>query len=82
MSRLRLMNGVTRVSLQDSQKSDGAQAGTGVSSGSAGRGCRANAPTFHLTIFFQPLPGAGPNGATNLSSRPVSTTATASGGSK
>jgi Tfp pilus assembly protein PilN len=84
MSRLRLMNGVTRVSLSDSQKTDGAQTGAGVSSsgGSVRSGCPANTPAFHITIFFQPLPGAGPNGATNLSAQPVSATPTATGGSK
>jgi Tfp pilus assembly protein PilN len=88
MSRLRLMNGVSRVSLQDSVKSNTAQGGAAVSTagnsvstaGNSG-GCGPNTPAFHVVVFFQPLPGAGPNGATNLTAQPVSST-TVSGGSK
>jgi Tfp pilus assembly protein PilN len=74
MSRLRLINGVTRVTLSDSQKSDTAQAGAPVSSAGAGApttGCKPNAPTFDLVIFFQPLPSAGPNGVASVASVPV-----------
>jgi Tfp pilus assembly protein PilN len=87
MSRLRLINGVTRVSLADSQKSQtaaapGVTSGTGVtigtgatssaggtsstsSTGSSGP-CAASGSTFDLVVFFSPIPGAGPNGATAL----------------
>jgi Tfp pilus assembly protein PilN len=84
MSRLRLINGVTRVTLSDSQKSDAAQTGTTVSSagaGAASTGCRPNTPTFDLVIFFQPLPSAGPNGVatvTTVASVPVAGAAGAS----
>jgi hypothetical protein len=65
MSRLRLINGVTRVTLADSLKQDSAQGGSTVAStpatsgGGSGAGCGANAPSFDLVVFFQPLPGAG-----------------------
>jgi Tfp pilus assembly protein PilN len=77
ISRLRLIDGVTRVSLADSQKSATAQGGAAVSLGAAG-GCRANEPTFDLVIFFQPLANAGPTGVTALST-PVSSTTSAGG---
>ena len=76
ISRLRLIDGVTRVSLEDSQKSTGAQAGATVSASGAGAvGCGANRPTFDLVVFFQPLANAGANGVVSLSS-PVSATTT------
>jgi Tfp pilus assembly protein PilN len=74
MSRLRLINGVTRVTLSDSQKSDTAQPGTPVSSAAGGgqtTGCKPNTPTFDLVIFFQPLPSAGPSGVASVASVPV-----------
>jgi Tfp pilus assembly protein PilN len=77
MSRLRVINGVTRVTLGNSQK-PGAN-GPGV--GSASGGCGANGPSFDLIVFFQSLPGAGPTGvssvsapATGASASPASTT--------
>lgn len=78
MSRLRLINGVTRVTLGTSQKSQGTPSGTTVSSASAGgsTGCGPNKPVFDVIVFFQQLPGAGPAGATSLG------TVTTSGGSK
>jgi Tfp pilus assembly protein PilN len=78
MSRLRTMNGVTRVTLGDSQKQGSGQTGTSVSSGSS-QGCGANAPSFDLVVFFSPLPGAGANGVTSVTGQPVSATG---GGSK
>lgn len=80
MSRLRLIAGVTRVTLGDSQKSAAAAAsapasGSGGSAGSS-QGCGANRPSFDLVVFFQPVAGAGPNGATGLG------TVTSSGGSR
>lgn len=70
MSQLRLMNGVTRVTLSNSTKAANGQGGAAVapaagSSGSA-QGCGANAPTFDLLVFFQPVPGAGASGVTTL----------------
>jgi Tfp pilus assembly protein PilN len=61
MSRLRLINGVQRVTLASSAKQDGGQSGAAVSTAGAGAGgpvgCGANAPTYDLVIFFTPLPG-------------------------
>jgi Tfp pilus assembly protein PilN len=88
MSRLRLINGVTRVTLGDSQKATGSQPGATVSSagGSSGSqgGCGANTPAFDLVVFFAPLPAAGPTGIASVTALPVSATtaATTSGGSK
>jgi Tfp pilus assembly protein PilN len=75
MSRLRLIDGVTRVTLGSSQKSASTQAGTSVTSSSA-QGCGANKPTFDVVVFFKPVAGAGPNGATSVS------TVQTSGGAK
>jgi Tfp pilus assembly protein PilN len=52
MSRLRLVNGVSRVTLGDSQKPDAVQ------STSQQTGCPVSFPLFDLVVFFQPLPGA------------------------
>jgi Tfp pilus assembly protein PilN len=63
MSRLRLINGVTRVTLGDSQKPGSAGASSSTSSTSTTGGCGANAPVFDIVVFFQPLPGASAQGA-------------------
>jgi hypothetical protein len=52
LNRLRLMNGVSSVSLQSSTKASG---GTG---GGAAGGCPSNDPAFNVTIDFDPLPAA------------------------
>lgn len=80
ISRLRLIDGVTRVSLESSTKSESGQAGASVSSGSTA-GCPQHSPTFNLVVFFTPLANAGADGVTALGSEPVSTT-TSTGGSK
>ena len=54
MSRLRVINGVTRVTLNDSVKS---VASTGSPTGG---GCGGNTPSFDLVVFFKPLPGTDP----------------------
>jgi Tfp pilus assembly protein PilN len=77
ISRLRVINGVQRVTLEDSSKPTGsaASASTGGSSG----GCRSNAPAFDLVVFFQTLPGASAtSGSTSPGGAPVSTPAGAS----
>jgi Tfp pilus assembly protein PilN len=51
MSRLRLINGVTRVTLETSNTAGGAPSG-GSSSGS---GVCDNGPMFDLVVFFQPV---------------------------
>jgi Tfp pilus assembly protein PilN len=76
MSRLRLINGVTRVTLADTTKPDSAGAGsssTTSASGGNSSGC-GDGPGFDLVVFFSPLPGAGPSGVTSLSTQSVSAT--------
>jgi Tfp pilus assembly protein PilN len=75
MSRLRLIDGVTRVSLGSSQKT---AAGLGGSS-TGTVGCGSGATNFDMVVFFKPLPGAGPNGATSIT--PGATTTTQGGAS-
>jgi hypothetical protein len=82
MSRLRLINGVTRVTLEDSIKQEATQAGAAVASptgspvgGSSSGGCGSNTPSFDMVVFFQPLPGASAAGAGSTPSAPVSTPA-------
>jgi Tfp pilus assembly protein PilN len=65
ISQLRLINGVTRVSFSNSQASG---AGAPSSSGGTPQGCGANAPTFDLVVFFQPVANAGPSGVTSVGS--------------
>jgi Tfp pilus assembly protein PilN len=70
MSRLRLINGVTRVTLQDSTKPGG---GTAAGGASPTTGCPANGPSFDMVVFFQPMATASStNGQT------VSTTSSGS----
>jgi Tfp pilus assembly protein PilN len=58
MSRLRLIDGVTRVALADSTKSD--SAGGAVAGGASGDDCRATdqAPKFDVLVLFAPTPAA------------------------
>jgi Tfp pilus assembly protein PilN len=63
MSQLRLINGVTRVTISDSQMSNTASA---PSTGGPSQGCGANAPSFDLVVFFQPVANAGPAGVTSV----------------
>jgi Tfp pilus assembly protein PilN len=70
MSRLRLINGVTRVSFSDSQITGTAAP----SSSGSSQGCAANAPTFDLTVFFTPIANAGAQGVTSISGTTTSTT--------
>jgi len=80
MSRLRLINGVTRVTLSNSVKQD---AGTGLGAAvsragpSVSASCGQNTPNFDLFVFFEPLPGAGPAGVTA-----VTTSAAGNGGGR
>ena len=62
ISRLRLINGVTRVTLEDSSAGAPGSAATVSSSGSSG-GCPANGPSFDMTVFFQPLASSGTTGS-------------------
>jgi Tfp pilus assembly protein PilN len=65
MSRLRLINGVTRVSLSSSQEATPSSVASASTPGSA-QGCGAGTPTFSIVAFFKPLAGAGASGATSL----------------
>jgi len=66
MSRLRLIDGVTRVSFSNSQESNAAAPSAGASGGGS-QTCVANAPNFDLTVFFTPVANAGANGVTAVS---------------
>jgi Tfp pilus assembly protein PilN len=70
MSRLRLVDNVTRVSLGNSQKANSGTAGA--ASGTAS--CGANGPSFDIVVFFQAVPGAGPQGATSVTGATTTTT--------
>jgi Tfp pilus assembly protein PilN len=74
MSRLRLIDGVTRVTLNSSTKSTSGAGGASVSGGSGG--CNPNWPTFDLVVFFQPVANAGPSG---LAAAPTGSTTPTSG---
>jgi Tfp pilus assembly protein PilN len=84
ISRLRLINDVQRVTLEDSTKAQNGAAGGVVggaapSSGPGGTstGCSANGPTFDLVVFFQPLPGALSGASGSQPGSPAGTTAAA-----
>jgi Tfp pilus assembly protein PilN len=64
LQRLRLMDGVSAVSLQSSAKSDSTGAGGSSSKGN----CTAKSPTFTVQITFEPLPtpAASSGSATKL----------------
>lgn len=73
MSRLRLMRGVTRVTLSNSVKGGGSSSSVSTSSsGSAPAGCGANAPTFDLVVFFTPLAATAAS-TTGVPGAPAST---------
>ena len=66
MSRLRLIDNVTRVTLGNTQKTESMQGTSSAAGPNNAQGCGSNKPTFDLVVFFQPVTGAGPNGATSL----------------
>jgi Tfp pilus assembly protein PilN len=64
LNRLRLMNGVSSVTLQSSTKASGsAGAGAGATSG-----CPSVDPSFNVTISFDPLPAASTTPPTSTAS--------------
>jgi Tfp pilus assembly protein PilN len=77
MSQLRLINGVTRVTISDSQMSNSAAA---PSTGGSSQGCGANSPSFDIVVFFSPVANAGPAGVTSVAG--VSTTTTTPGSTR
>ncbi len=78
ISRLRSMPDVTRVALSSSTIATTAGAPS-ATQGGAKTGCKPHAPTFSMTVFFQPVNGAG---ATGVASLPGSSTATSTGGAQ
>jgi Tfp pilus assembly protein PilN len=71
MSRLRVINGVTRVTLEDSSKQTGsASSGTG---SATSNGCPAQGPTFDMVVFFQPVAGAASATGQTVSTTPGAT---------
>jgi Tfp pilus assembly protein PilN len=77
MSELRLINGVTRVTLSNSQVSSSPIGSAGTSGTQI---CAKNAATFDLVVFFQPVANAGAQGVTSVAgvSSTTSTTSTTS----
>jgi Tfp pilus assembly protein PilN len=67
MSRLRLIDGVTRVSFSNSQEANSTTAPAGAGGASGSQTCVPNAPNFDLTVFFTPVANAGANGVTAIS---------------
>jgi Tfp pilus assembly protein PilN len=82
MSRLRLMRGVTRVTLADAVKQASSTPATPVSGSSGAKsGCGASPSNFDLVVFFEPVPtvaspSTGPTAATPASTTPTSPTGT------
>jgi Tfp pilus assembly protein PilN len=74
MSRLRLIDGVDRVTLNSSSKA--ASSGGGASVGGSSGGCSSNWPVFDIVVFFEPVANAGPTG---LASVPGSASSSTSG---
>jgi Tfp pilus assembly protein PilN len=58
MSRLRIMSGVTRVTLQSSTAVAAASGATVTPSTTAAPGTCGNGPSFHVVVFFSALPTA------------------------
>jgi Tfp pilus assembly protein PilN len=73
MSQLRLINGVTRVTLNNSQETGN---GGSTSSNGTPQGCGANAPNFDVLVFFQPVANAGTSGVTSIAATPTTTSTT------
>lgn len=59
MSRLRIMDGVTRVTLQSSTGNNGATGSTGSTSSGTAPNC-GGGPSFQLVVFFSPLAAVSP----------------------
>lgn len=76
MSQLRLINGVTRVTISDSQMSSN---GSSTAANGTSQGCGANAPSFDVVVFFQPVANAGPAGVTSVAGSGSATTSTSTG---
>jgi Tfp pilus assembly protein PilN len=76
MSRLRLINGVVRVTLASAVKSATGAAGSAVTSSSGAGGCRSNASSFDVVVFFQPPAGSSAAVASTSPTAPATGTTT------
>jgi Tfp pilus assembly protein PilN len=72
MSRLRLIDSVTRVTFNDLAEP------TTTTTGGGAQGC-GSGPTFDLLVFFQPVANAGANGVTSISGVSTTTPSTSGG---
>lgn len=63
MQRLRLIDGVSEVTLQSSTRANGTAASTAPSSGGAPGGCGPTDPVFQMTVTFDALPPASSSAA-------------------
>jgi Tfp pilus assembly protein PilN len=77
VSRLRTMPDVTRVGLSSATKSTATSGGSSTSTSAVG--CAGNAPTFQIVVFFKPVNGAGPSGATAVGTSSSTSTTTTGG---
>jgi hypothetical protein len=75
LARLRLIDGVSEVTLQSSTKPAGATSGGSASGGS----CPGSDPTFAMTITFNPLPTAPAGGSTATTATGANTSTGAAG---
>jgi Tfp pilus assembly protein PilN len=85
MARMRLIDGVQRVSLQKSEKNDSAQAGSSADASNASdcRGASRHFPQFSIIVFLDPPAGAATSstgGSTTTAAAVTSSTATPSSG--
>ncbi|HZU61066.1 MAG TPA: PilN domain-containing protein [Solirubrobacteraceae bacterium] len=79
MSRLRLITGVTRVTLASAVKAGSSAAGSaGPSTSSGSGGCKSNPSTFDLVVFFQPPAGSGAGTTAGAGTPAAPTTSTSS----
>ncbi|MGI8571720.1 MAG: hypothetical protein ACR2L9_03700 [Solirubrobacteraceae bacterium] len=75
ISRLRVIDGVARVTLGSAVKA--ATGGSSGGSASGSSGCSGTQPAFDVLVFFSPLPGAGPTGAGSTGTQASPTTSLA-----
>ncbi len=75
LERLRLIDGVSNVSLQSSTK-------TPASSGSGGGACAAGAPQFTANVSFEPLPAPAVTQAAVTAEAALTSSQSPSGGGK
>ena len=77
MTRMRLIDGVERVSLQESAKSDDSGGGGGAGGSSDCRYGSSKFPKFSLVVFFGQVAAVSPPATTGGSTTPASATGTA-----